>query len=110
MGGWETGLPGQASGHAVQRRGGRGADRPEPVPRAHQVRQGYSNEHPPTPAEWERLYQSCEVLGHYAPQMRALMIVAAYSGMRPGELMALEWGDIDFEANRIYVQRRLYQG
>jgi integrase len=71
---------------------------------------GRSNEHPPTPAEWERLYQSCEVLGHHAPQMRALMIVAAYSGMRPGELMALEWGDIDFEANRIYVQRRLYQG
>ena len=71
---------------------------------------GRSDEHPPTPEEWERLHQSCDVLGAHAPQMRALMVVAAYSGMRPGELMALEWGDIDFEGNRIYVQRRLYQG
>jgi integrase len=71
---------------------------------------GRSDEHPPTPEEWERLYESCAVLGAYAPQMRALMVVAAYTGMRPGELMALEWSDIDFEAKRIYVQRRLYQG
>jgi integrase len=71
---------------------------------------GRSDEHPPTPEEWGRLYESCAVLGAYAPQMRALMVVAAYTGMRPGELMALEWPDIDFEAKRIYVQRRLYQG
>jgi integrase len=71
---------------------------------------GRSDEHPPTSEEWERLYESCAVLGNYAAQMRALMVVAAYTGMRPGELMALEWPDIDFEAKRIYVQRRLYQG
>jgi integrase len=32
--------------------------------------------------------------------MRALLIFAAYSGMRPGELFALEWPDIDFDAMR----------
>jgi integrase len=30
--------------------------------------------------------------------------------MRPGELFALEWTDVDFKANRIDVQRRLYRG
>jgi integrase len=72
---------------------------------------GRSDEHPPTPEEWKRLYESCDVLGiDYAPHMRALMVVAAYTGMRPSELRALEWGDIRFEAKRIYVQRREYQG
>ena len=48
--------------------------------------------------------------GWYAPQMRALITFAAYSGMRPGELFALEWGDIDFDAMRVDVKRRLYRG
>jgi integrase len=42
--------------------------------------------------------------------MRALVTFAAYSGMRPGELFALEWPDIDFDAMRIDVRRRLYRG
>jgi integrase len=42
--------------------------------------------------------------------MRALITFAAYSGMRPGELFALEWGDVDFEAMRVDVKRRLYRG
>jgi integrase len=42
--------------------------------------------------------------------MRALITFAAYSGLRPGELFALEWGDIDFDAMRVDVKRRLYRG
>jgi integrase len=42
--------------------------------------------------------------------MEALLIFGAYTGMRPGELFALEWSDIDFKTNRVYVQRRLYRG
>ncbi len=42
--------------------------------------------------------------------MRALLIFAAYSGMRPGELFALEWTDVDFESMRIHVNRRVYRG
>jgi integrase len=50
------------------------------------------------------------VHGWYAPQMRALITFAAYAGMRPGELFVLEWGDIDFDAMRVDVKRRLYRG
>ena len=46
----------------------------------------------------------------YANQMRALMTVGAYTGMRPGELFALEWADIDLAAHRIHVRRRVYRG
>jgi integrase len=60
--------------------------------------------------ELERLLDSCSALGDYAEQMRALIVFGAYSGMRPGELFALEWQDIDFRANRIDVRRRVYKG
>jgi integrase len=46
----------------------------------------------------------------FSETLRALVIFAAYSGMRPGELHALEWRDIDRDANRVTVRRRLYQG
>jgi integrase len=42
--------------------------------------------------------------------MRALILFAAYSGMRPGELFALRWSDVDFAAMRINVCRRFYKG
>jgi integrase len=71
---------------------------------------GRRDEHPPTPQEFDRLLAGCAALGDYAPQMEALLIFGAYTGMRPGELFALEWGDIDFKANRVHVQRRLYRG
>ena len=35
------------------------------------------------------MLDACSALGDYAPQMRALMTFAAYTGMRPGELFAL---------------------
>jgi integrase len=71
---------------------------------------GRSDEHPPTEEEMNRLVAGCSALGWYGPQMRALLIFAAYSGMRPGELFALEWPDVDFDAMRIYVGRRVYKG
>lgn len=42
--------------------------------------------------------------------MRALVIVVAYTGMRPSELYELRWTDIDLAANRIIVSRRGYRG
>jgi integrase len=33
--------------------------------------------------------------------------VGALSGLRPGEVLALEWGDIDLPARRIFVQRQV---
>jgi integrase len=42
--------------------------------------------------------------------MRALILFAAHTALRPGELFALEWSDIDFERRRINVARRVYKG
>jgi integrase len=36
---------------------------------------------------------------------RPLITFAAYRGMRPGEIFALEWPDIDFDAMRVDVKR-----
>jgi integrase len=71
---------------------------------------GRADQAPPTVEQLEQLLDGCAALGDYAGQMRALITFGAYSGMRPGELMALEWGDIDLAANRVDVQRRLYRG
>jgi integrase len=71
---------------------------------------GRADQHPPTEEELSLLLDACAVHGWYAPQMRALIVFAAYSGMRPGELFALEWGDVDFDSMRVDVKRRLYRG
>lgn len=42
--------------------------------------------------------------------MRSFVLFTAYTGMRVGEVFPLEWSDVDFEANRVYVKRRLYRG
>ena len=71
---------------------------------------GRADQDPPTVKELRRLLDACDALGGYAPQMRALLIVGAYTGMRPGELYELRWSDIDLARNRITVSRRLYRG
>jgi len=39
---------------------------------------------------------------------KTLFLTAVLTGMRQGELFALQWGDIDWNQNRIYVRRSLY--
>lgn len=39
---------------------------------------------------------------------RTLFSTAILTGMRQGELLGLQWGDIDWNRNLIYVQRSLY--
>jgi integrase len=71
---------------------------------------GRADQDPPTVKQLERLLDACSVLGDYASQMVALIVFAAYTGMRPGELYELRWTDIDLATNRIHVARRLYRG
>jgi integrase len=71
---------------------------------------GRSEADPPTEKEFQALLDACDVLGDYAPQMRALLDFASCTLIRPGELYELRWEDIDFAANRIRVSRRLYRG
>jgi integrase len=71
---------------------------------------GRSDQHAPTADELSRLLDACTMHGWYAPTMRALITFGAYTGLRPGELFALEWADIDFDAVRVHVRRRVYKG
>jgi integrase len=50
---------------------------------------------------------AAEVHGDYGDEMAAIILFAAYTGVRPGELAALEWGDLD-PANRLaWISRAL---
>jgi integrase len=71
---------------------------------------GRADQHPPTLKEFATLLDATDVFGVYGAQLRHLLIVGAYTGMRPGELFELRWPDIDLKTNRITVSRRLYRG
>jgi integrase len=49
------------------------------------------------------LLDSCSALDDYAPMMRALL---TFTLMRPGELFALDWEDIDLKAGRVRAGER----
>ena len=44
------------------------------------------------------------------PKYYALFFTAVLTGLRRGELLALQWGDIEFTNNLIYIRRSLYKG
>jgi integrase len=50
------------------------------------------------------------VRGYTAAQDRALIVVAAYTGLRMGELRALRWADVDFATGTVHVRRNLPAG
>jgi integrase len=56
----------------------------------------------------ERLADAAEK--HHGEMFRAFVLFTAYSGMRVGEVFALRWSDIDFDAQEITVRWRLYRG
>jgi integrase len=54
---------------------------------------------PPSQEEMVLLLDGCDALGAtYAPFMRALFTFGTYTLMRPGELIALDWSNIDLDA------------
>lgn len=71
---------------------------------------GRADAPPPTEEEFDAILDACSALGHYAPRMRSFIRFAAFTLMRPGELFALEWTDIDLDAMRIGKRWRLYRG
>lgn len=71
---------------------------------------GRADQPPPTAEEFQLLLDACAALGEYGRTMRALVLFAAFTLMRPSELYVLEWTDIDFEAMRMRKARRLYRG
>ena len=71
---------------------------------------GRSELAPPTLEEFDRLLEGWRSHGSYMTMGRSLTVFAAFTGIRPGELFALEWDDVDFDRMRIHVRRRLYDG
>ncbi len=75
--------------------------------------EGRGQQRPPSEIEMVTLLEACSALGEYAWMVRALFTFGAYSLMRPGELMAVSWDDIDLDAGahgRVRVSRRFYRG
>jgi integrase len=71
---------------------------------------GRSDKAPPTIREFKALLDACDALGDYAPRMRDFLEFASYTLMRPSELYELRWSDIDYTANQVHKDRRLYRG
>lgn len=59
-------------------------------------------------AEIDRLVQSAHDVwtGEVAYMMAAVISMAAFVGMRPGELYGLRWSDIDLRSDEIHVERQ----
>ena len=57
-----------------------------------------------TPAEVSRLIAATD------PNWRAAIAVLAYGGLRLGELLGLQWGDVELDRGRLLVQRQLEAG
>lgn len=51
-----------------------------------------------------------KILSTAEGKYRAFFQLAFFSGMRPGELIALEWSKIDFDHNKILVDKRIREG
>lgn len=59
---------------------------------------------PFTPEEVKKLIQFA------SGWFKTYLQLAFFSGMRPGEILALRWENIDFEAKRIHIRRTMHKG
>lgn len=57
-----------------------------------------------TPEEVTTFLDAC------SPELRPFFTTAVLTGMRRGELLALQWGDVDWASATIRVRRSLYRG
>lgn len=64
---------------------------------------------PMTEKEVRALALAADELWENWPVMSSMIVFSAYSGLRLGEMLALRWGDIDWEAGTIKVSRQWQQ-
>ena len=84
----------------------------------HAVRWGYLGESPALYVEKPRVERKemdflvpeeiLSLLEQVRPQFHALFLSAVLTGMRRGELLGLQWGDIDWNGDQIHIRRSLY--
>lgn len=58
-------------------------------------------------SEFERLV---EAAGKLDPRILAFILLAGDAGLRAGEVMALEWSDVDFRTGQVTVKRTEWRG
>lgn len=58
-------------------------------------------------SEYARLVEAARALD---PRIEALMLLAGDAGLRRGEILALEWTDLDFVRRQIHIQRSEWKG
>lgn len=61
---------------------------------------------PPTLEEFRQLLAGCMVLGAYGAEFRSLVTFTAWSGLRAGEVMGLQWRDLGDDAIRVRRARK----
>jgi integrase len=71
---------------------------------------GRADQLPPTDQELSQLLDACAVHGDYGYRLKAILTFCAFSGVRPGEAMALDWADVNLPALRVHISKRLYRG
>jgi len=59
------------------------------------------------PFSVEEIYQ---ILDYVPEQIRAFFAIGFFTGMRTGEIIALRWSHVDFEAGMIHVRKSIRQG
>ena len=58
----------------------------------------------------EKQSDIARVYSALAQPFATMFAVGALTGMRPGEVIGMEWGDVDLDARRILVQRQVRHG
>ncbi len=86
----------------------------------HAVRWGYLKVNPAEHIERPRIEkEEIEILtpeeirlflDNVTPKYKPFFLTAVLTGMRRGELLGLQWGDIDWSHSQIYVRRSLWKG
>lgn len=61
--------------------------------------------HPLTPEQARRFLEAA-----HGERLEALYAVAVHAGLRPGELLALKWEDVDLDGGTLHVHRALSNG
>ncbi len=55
-----------------------------------------------------RIFKKVVETSEISYQLKAFFFLALYSGVRRGELLALNWNDVDFQLNRINIYKSVY--
>ena len=85
----------------------------------HAVDWGYLRENPASKAhapriehremEFLRPHEIRMLLRHVQPRHRPFFTLAVFTGLRLGELLALQWDDVDWRNRRIHVRRSVWR-